>query len=52
MRAVVFILQALGDETRLLFSCVKGGATRPGYFFPAPVEALGDETRFLFFLSR
>jgi hypothetical protein len=52
MRAVIFIPQALGDETRLPFFCVKGGATRPGYFIfsPAPMKALGYETRF-FFLS-
>jgi hypothetical protein len=37
-----------GRRDQVIFPCVKGGATRPGYFFPAPMKALGDETRFLF----
>jgi hypothetical protein len=54
MRAVVFIPRALGDETRLPFSCVKKEEGRRGqvvlFFSPAPMKALGYETRF-FFLS-
>jgi hypothetical protein len=48
MRAVVFIPQALGDETRLLFPASMEGRRGQVIFFPAPMKALGYETRFLF----
>jgi hypothetical protein len=46
-------MEDLGDETRLPFSCVNGGARRPGYFpSPAPSDGgFGRRARPGFFFS-